>query len=96
MRKRTVESVRNYLTKCAQKRKTTTYSDVMERFNLTTREIRPIFQELVDEDRNHELVSLVRSKSTGKPGRGYFDSLTSIKAADYEKMTKKCFKRWEK
>ena len=94
MRKNTVSKVRKYLQKCAHKQMTTTYSELMERFDLTTREIRPILQELVDEDGTHELVSIVRSKQTNRPSTGYFDSLTKASEFDYKKMTKKAFKRW--
>jgi len=94
MRKKTTERVRKHLQKCAHKQMTTTYSELMERFDLTTREIRPVLQQLVDEDGTHMLASIVRSKSTNRPGRGYFDSLTKSSEADYKKMTKKAFKRW--
>jgi hypothetical protein len=94
MRKNTVKKVHKYLQKCAHNQMTTTYSVLMELFDLTTREIRPILQEIVEQDGTHELVSIVRSKQTNRPSTGYFDSLTKSSEADYKKMTKKAFKRW--
>lgn len=93
-KKTTTERVRKYLQRCAHKQKTTTYSELMERFDLTTREIRPILQQLVDEDGSHMLVSIIRSKSTNRPSAGYFDSLTKQSESDYKKMTLKAFKKW--
>jgi len=94
MRRTLEEKVRKFLIDCAQKRRTTTYSELMGRFDLTTREIRPILQTIVDEDENHELVSIVRSKITGKPSIGYFETLKRKKDKKYKKATKRCFKNW--
>lgn len=96
MRKTITEKVREHLIKCAQKKRTTTYSEIMDKFGFTTRELRPIFQELVDMEKNHELMSLVRSKATNKPSVGYFDSLKRKKDFDFKKATIRAFEKYQK